>query len=307
MKYQNYSNYKLPITINPLEYGKLIEQFDNKFIIQLNTNNIVVIKQIENENYVKLFRKGDLMFEFRDTILSDNSFIRSISDQRFTFKDSKLISTEIVVHNKYIKIFDIKSINYKDSNSILTSPLNKNTPFKFKNIICYLENTVIFKNYKAELFIIFELFLIFSVYLICFVIFPEDSSTVTLSSVNIIKLRKVKSKYIWNDAIFNINNKLFSKSLFEKISSQFLNKIKNHFSEDNHMFILLKIKYINNDYSSIGKVQRINKTDFSWYIDFILENMKFKSEYYNETVIDSIIFSYGFKNGKIPNKDKTFS
>jgi hypothetical protein len=196
MKYQNYSNYKLPITINPLEYGKLIEQFDNKFIIQLNTNNIVVIKQIENENYVKLFRKGDLMFEFRDTILSDNSFIRSISDQRFTFKDSKLISTEIVVHNKYIKIFDIKSINYKDSNSILTSPLNKNTPFKFKNIICYLENTVIFKNYKAELFIIFELFLIFSVYLICFVIFPEDSSTVTLSSVNIIKLRKVKSKYI---------------------------------------------------------------------------------------------------------------
>jgi hypothetical protein len=117
----------------------------------------------------------------------------------------------------------------------------------------------------------------------------------------------VKSKYIWNDAIFNINNKLFSKSLFEKISSQFLNKIKNHFSEDNHMFILLKIKYINNDYSSIGKVQRINKTDFSWYIDFILENMKFKSEYYNETVIDSIIFSYGFKNGKIPNKDKTFS
>jgi hypothetical protein len=196
MKYQNYSNYKLPITINPLEYGKLIEQFDNKFIIQLNTNNIVVIKQIENENYVKLFRKGDLMFEFRDTILSDNSFIRTISDNRFTFKDRKLISTEIILHNKYIKIFDINAIHYRDSNSILTSPLNKTAPSKFKNIICYLENTVIFKNYKAELFIIFELFLIFLVYLICFVIFPEDSSTVTLSSVNIIKLRKVKSKYI---------------------------------------------------------------------------------------------------------------
>ena len=36
MKYQNYSHYKLPITINPLEYGKLIEQIDNKYIIQLN-------------------------------------------------------------------------------------------------------------------------------------------------------------------------------------------------------------------------------------------------------------------------------
>src|SRR5882757_3634212 len=31
--------------------------------------------------------------------------------------------------------------------------------------------------------------------------------------------------------------------------------------------------------------------------------MKFKSEYYNETLIDSIIFSYGFKQGSVPNKD----
>jgi hypothetical protein len=31
--------------------------------------------------------------------------------------------------------------------------------------------------------------------------------------------------------------------------------------------------------------------------------MKFKSEYYNETQIESFIFSYGFKKGSIPNKD----
>jgi hypothetical protein len=30
--------------------------------------------------------------------------------------------------------------------------------------------------------------------------------------------------------------------------------------------------------------------------------MKFKSEYYNESAIVEFIFSYGFKNGKIPNK-----
>lgn len=58
LKYQNHLHYKLPITINPLEYGKLIEQFDNKYIVQLNTNNIVIIKQIENDNFVKFFRKG---------------------------------------------------------------------------------------------------------------------------------------------------------------------------------------------------------------------------------------------------------
>jgi len=31
--------------------------------------------------------------------------------------------------------------------------------------------------------------------------------------------------------------------------------------------------------------------------------MKFKSEYYNETQIESLILSYGFKEGKIKNKD----
>src|SRR6266849_1863557 len=33
--------------------------------------------------------------------------------------------------------------------------------------------------------------------------------------------------------------------------------------------------------------------------------MKFKSEYYNETQIESLILSYGFKEGKIKNKDET--
>jgi hypothetical protein len=31
LQYQNYQHHKLPITINPLNYGKLIEQIDNKF------------------------------------------------------------------------------------------------------------------------------------------------------------------------------------------------------------------------------------------------------------------------------------
>jgi hypothetical protein len=191
LNFQNYLHYKIPITMNPLEFGKLIEQFDNKFIIQLNTSNIVTIKQIDNENYVKFYRKGDLMFEFRDTQISENTFIRNISDTRFTFKDNKLISTEIKIlqldQSRYIKIYDSKLIKY-DSKSLkpLITPLNY-------NIIKFLENTKIYKNYKAELFILFELFLIFLVFIIFFVIFPEDDTVVTLSSINILKLRKTKS------------------------------------------------------------------------------------------------------------------
>jgi hypothetical protein len=119
-KYQNYKHHKLPITTNLLEFGKLIHQEGNKYIMQLDTNNVIVINQIDNEYYCRFFRKGDLIFEFRDTIVSENSFIRTIYDTRFTFKDSKLITTEILNLYKSIKIFEEISsinnnINYYDS------------------------------------------------------------------------------------------------------------------------------------------------------------------------------------------------
>jgi hypothetical protein len=100
MTYQNYANYRLPITTNPLEYGKLIEQNNNKFIIQLPTGNILVIKQNEKDNYIKLFRLGELVFEFRDHIIDDSSFYRLIKDTKFTYINGKLEKTEVLAFNK---------------------------------------------------------------------------------------------------------------------------------------------------------------------------------------------------------------
>ncbi len=186
MKYQNYLHFKLPITMNPEDYGKVIEQNNNKYIIQLNTNNIVIIKQINEDNFVKFFRKGELIFEFKDSKLSEKRFIRTILDQRYTFRDGKLISTEIISTVTNILIYKSDEI-HNDTDSVLTNPLYKDTGAiklkpssnDFGAIENYLENTYIFKNYKAELFILFELFLIFLVYIIFFVIFPEESASVT--------------------------------------------------------------------------------------------------------------------------------
>lgn len=114
IKYQNYSHYKLPITTNPLEYGKLIEQIGNKYIIQLNTLNILIINEKDNENFVKLFRKGEFIFEFKDSKISENTFIRLIQDQKYTFKNSRLISTEIISVNGNILIYPL----YEDTNSV---------------------------------------------------------------------------------------------------------------------------------------------------------------------------------------------
>jgi len=68
------------------------------------------------------------------------------------------------------------------------------------------------------------------------------------------------------------------------------------------MFILFKIKYVNGEFATIGSLKRLSQNDKDWYINWIINNMEFKSEYYNETGVDQFIISYGFKQGRVENK-----
>jgi hypothetical protein len=106
-KFQIYSHYKLPITKDPLNYGKLIDQTNNKFIMQLTTKNVAVINHYEKENFVRIFRNGDLVLEFRDKFINETSFIRYINDTRFSFENDKLISTQILSKNNPLNIKNI--------------------------------------------------------------------------------------------------------------------------------------------------------------------------------------------------------
>jgi hypothetical protein len=264
-KFQIYSHYKLPISKDPLKYGKLMDQINNKYIVQLTTKNVAIIEQFEKENFIKIFKNGDLVLEFKDKFTNDTSFIRYINDTRFLFENDKLISTQILNASGYFTIWNSNDIN----------PLKKAGIYLF-------------------------------IYIILFIISPENIFEINmaiLSSKNIIKLRKTKTKNIWNIFSLNFRRKVFSGSLFERKFNQFWKSIHSGFNENNHLFILLKIKYVNNDFVTIGKIQRLNLADKDWYINWIIDNMEFKSEYYNETQIEEIIFSYGFKKGKIPDKD----
>jgi hypothetical protein len=95
-KYQNYTHFKLPITIKPLNYGKLIIQIENLFIIQINKTNITLITEYGELNHIKLFREGVFMFEYKDHKISENLFVRTINNNKYTFKDNKLIEKTIV-------------------------------------------------------------------------------------------------------------------------------------------------------------------------------------------------------------------
>jgi len=94
IKYQNYQHYKLPITLNPLKYGKLILNIGKQFVIQVNRTNIALITQFDNLNHVKFFKEGDFIFEYKDIKSNDSIFIRNLNNKKFTFENHILTLVE---------------------------------------------------------------------------------------------------------------------------------------------------------------------------------------------------------------------
>ena len=327
IKTQIYSHYKLPITMNPLKFGKLLDQTNNKFIVQLTTRNVAVINQYDKENYIKFFKNGDLVLEFRDKFISDNSFSRLIGDTKFTFINERIARTEVIVSQGLITI-------YSDTNSIISNnnPLfftfeanNQNVSWLY---LVYCHFKVLFLHYRSWSFIewIITIYLYSIIFIIVFVLPIFMISTlfnnismlgsplwITNSFVftcllnkemkgNIVKLRRSLNRNAWEEYNISLNNEIFSKDLFEKMLKKFWNKIKHEFTTDNHLYLLLRINYTDGNIVTVGSLQRLNKDDFSWYIDLILSLVHFKSEYYKEAQIKEIIINYGFKKEIIPNK-----
>jgi hypothetical protein len=103
IQYQDYQHHKLPITINPLEYGILIDQINNKFWIQITNTNSVIINQLNDVNEVKFYRSGKLRYEFKDKIINDSTFIRYLENKQFTFVNNELVLVNVEKSVKFIE------------------------------------------------------------------------------------------------------------------------------------------------------------------------------------------------------------
>lgn len=103
IQYHDYQHHKLPITVNPLEYGILMEQIDNKYWVQINKTNSVVINQVNDTNEVKFFRSGELKYIYSDKIINNSTFIRSLDNKQFTFVNSELVLVTIEKSAKFIE------------------------------------------------------------------------------------------------------------------------------------------------------------------------------------------------------------
>jgi len=107
LEYQHFHHHKLPITMNPLEYGLLLKQIDKIFIVQINRTNTAVITKYDEFNKVEFFKEGKLVYEYKDHKIDESTFIRSILNKHYTFKDNKLIVLTIDKKVNFIRKFEI--------------------------------------------------------------------------------------------------------------------------------------------------------------------------------------------------------
>ena len=91
--YQNYRHYKLPVTNDVLQFGKVIrimhEEGKTIYILHAENSNVFIIEQsFKNdlyENKVKVSRNGDIVLEFIDKQINSDKFVRIINNNHYIY------------------------------------------------------------------------------------------------------------------------------------------------------------------------------------------------------------------------------
>jgi len=84
--FQKYKNNNLPISMNPIDYGRLI--LKNKiesvinYIIQYKDLTIN-FNQFDNYNEVEFFKSGISLIKFKDILINKSKFMRIIDNKKF--------------------------------------------------------------------------------------------------------------------------------------------------------------------------------------------------------------------------------
>jgi hypothetical protein len=102
---QKLENKNLPISINPLDFGLLIDtnKFDEYIKYTLSAKgSIFIIKKFSTHNEVELFKNDKLLLKFTDTNLFENKFIRTIDNKKFFFENNQQILSTKDMKTKFI-------------------------------------------------------------------------------------------------------------------------------------------------------------------------------------------------------------
>src|SRR6266498_3285900 len=125
IKYHTYYNNKLPVTIIPEEYGKIISKSGNIYFI-LSDSATIILEQSEDKtiNSVKYIKDLKVLFSWVDTIISlDNKkFTRKIGKSTYHYENGDLVLYTIAKKTKAMSN-NILPKNNKQNRKFLTMDL----------------------------------------------------------------------------------------------------------------------------------------------------------------------------------------
>jgi hypothetical protein len=144
--YQNYKKYKLPITMNPFEYGKLVRMdASNKcYFVQITLLTYAEITQLDdNTNEVIIFRNGDPVIEYKDKLINKDQMVRTIGRNEYYYKlDGKLELIAVKKLSSFIKPIYVSDKRSKLNEKFITLDMEtrvidgKHLPYA----ICWYKN-----------------------------------------------------------------------------------------------------------------------------------------------------------------------
>lgn len=107
-----------------------------------------------------------------------------------------------------------------------------------------------------------------------------------------------KKNILW--ATYTIDLKkpsIIYKSVIDFAIKKFWSNNINNIENNKHIIVLFRIVYINGIYNTIGNLQKLNKEDMNYYINYIIDILSIKSNDYKAEPINKIIINYGVRDG----------
>jgi hypothetical protein len=112
----------------------------------------------------------------------------------------------------------------------------------------------------------------------------------------------------WNNLEYKLDTSIILADLIvEKYINIFWNEIVSTIKTDQYILLLFRVKYTDNHISTIGRLEKINSSSKNDYIKYIKNILQISFDSYKNMPLDSIIFSYGIREGNLTSNMKFHS
>jgi DNA polymerase type B, organellar and viral len=92
--YQYYGKSQLPISMNPLMFGKIVDkitlEYNTVYIIHSDKGENITFIEFKDHNEIKISKSGNTVLSFKD-VKSDSGFLRKIDNKNFYFENGEQV------------------------------------------------------------------------------------------------------------------------------------------------------------------------------------------------------------------------